>query len=499
MKHLALLLTAGTALATNTGTLEGNAVDDSTGKPLAGASVVLWQQGRPTEYGTATDAGGRYQIVNIPAGRYDAECSFMGYFGDRVTNLSIIPNKTEVVDFRLCTYVPDPGIEVQVRAWRGRPSPRHEEPQRRQPDSLRLELAFDGEVPYEYNRWLKENRREFPRLWPVLIVLDSSVYKDTVASYYVSFYDETGNTKAHRRYSGLRRAHWQPGGGRWFDVEVAPQADRLLIIDHRDVWSSQDILTTMLDAHEDTVFVSDGGGLKYANGPLYFREYFDEEANQERDYFEVLDDSGRVLNRISLLGFVGCIEAARNGSHAMRVGDHAVVVDKKGQVIWLDTIPGICEANIENNGLAAAGLNLTWMRVKNFTTGEVFEAYLPGLEGRRYAKPDVAVARRGGGFMVHRPNANVHSQGVDIFYTGDCQQVGQPVASIGGVVREAYYGGGIGLMVFEVNRLVVARPDWPVEVHEEIGFAESQAVLDANMVAFIGTKRAMVYRIGAHE
>ncbi len=70
-----------------TARISGFVTDVEDGKPLEGATVALYQasyEGAP-EYGTATDAGGIYQLRGIEPGRYLIQISFVGYYSHRDT------------------------------------------------------------------------------------------------------------------------------------------------------------------------------------------------------------------------------------------------------------------------------------------------------------------------------------------------------------------------------------------------------------------------------
>ncbi|HMB90183.1 MAG TPA: carboxypeptidase-like regulatory domain-containing protein [Rhodothermales bacterium] len=58
-----------------TGGLSGTVRDASTGQPLPGATVII----EGTSTGASTDANGRYQIPNVPSGRYAVQARFVGY------------------------------------------------------------------------------------------------------------------------------------------------------------------------------------------------------------------------------------------------------------------------------------------------------------------------------------------------------------------------------------------------------------------------------------
>ncbi|UCG42679.1 MAG: TonB-dependent receptor [candidate division WOR-3 bacterium] len=113
---VAVFTAAGFALAGVTGSVDGKVTEKGTGEVLAGASVVLIQQDNPTDYGTATDAIGRYQIINVPAGYYDVECSFMGYVTEKVTGVLVIQDQSVTVDFKLGTEIIESGTEVNIVA-----------------------------------------------------------------------------------------------------------------------------------------------------------------------------------------------------------------------------------------------------------------------------------------------------------------------------------------------------------------------------------------------
>jgi len=76
MKKIALfvLLIASTVLAQK-GTITGKVSDAADGSPLIGANVVL----EGTSQGAATDAEGRYTILQVDAGEYSIMVSYIGY------------------------------------------------------------------------------------------------------------------------------------------------------------------------------------------------------------------------------------------------------------------------------------------------------------------------------------------------------------------------------------------------------------------------------------
>ncbi|MBM3322049.1 TonB-dependent receptor [candidate division WOR-3 bacterium] len=94
-----LLALAGTADAAATGRIRGRVLDASTREPLIGANVVV----EGTELGAATDAAGEYLVANVPAGRHDLVCSYIGYETQRKTGVVVIPDQTVTEDFGLGT------------------------------------------------------------------------------------------------------------------------------------------------------------------------------------------------------------------------------------------------------------------------------------------------------------------------------------------------------------------------------------------------------------
>jgi TonB-linked SusC/RagA family outer membrane protein len=66
---------AATAHAQQTGTVQGVVLDATTQRPLVSAQVTI--QG--TQIGTLTNAQGRYQLVNVPAGQHSLRVELVGY------------------------------------------------------------------------------------------------------------------------------------------------------------------------------------------------------------------------------------------------------------------------------------------------------------------------------------------------------------------------------------------------------------------------------------
>lgn len=106
------LLLAGAAFAANTGVVEGRVTDKSSGEPLFGVNVVI----AGTELGAATDANGRYQIINVPPGKHTVDASYMGYNPVSVTGVLVVQDQTATVDFKMSETVLDLGIKKEVLA-----------------------------------------------------------------------------------------------------------------------------------------------------------------------------------------------------------------------------------------------------------------------------------------------------------------------------------------------------------------------------------------------
>src|SRR5690606_22084258 len=61
--------------AQGTGTVTGSVIEQSTTRPLPGAQVVIGETG----LGALTDARGRYQILNVPAGQHTVQVQIIGF------------------------------------------------------------------------------------------------------------------------------------------------------------------------------------------------------------------------------------------------------------------------------------------------------------------------------------------------------------------------------------------------------------------------------------
>lgn len=75
MFGIVFLLCAGTALAQNTGTIEGQLLDQETQEPLISANVFIQSLSK----GAATDADGNFTIAEVPYGTYELRISYIGY------------------------------------------------------------------------------------------------------------------------------------------------------------------------------------------------------------------------------------------------------------------------------------------------------------------------------------------------------------------------------------------------------------------------------------
>lgn len=96
-----------------TETIRGKVTDGDTGSPLIGATIALLE----TNLGTSTDSLGKFELLDVPVGRYQAQVSYLGYQSQTLTELLLESGKELVLEIELTESFSD--IEtVLVRAPR---------------------------------------------------------------------------------------------------------------------------------------------------------------------------------------------------------------------------------------------------------------------------------------------------------------------------------------------------------------------------------------------
>ncbi len=117
MNRIAILLflpfPAGLAAQTPLQVLRGRITDADTGRPLAGATVLL----SPGGMGATSDSAGHYRIERVPPGRYEAAARHVGYETTIAPEILVESGKSTAQDFALPARSADMG-EVVVRAAR---------------------------------------------------------------------------------------------------------------------------------------------------------------------------------------------------------------------------------------------------------------------------------------------------------------------------------------------------------------------------------------------
>lgn len=102
MAALAGLLAVSGQEGIPSGVLAGIVVDDTTGAPLADASVTALATSSEGEaYTATTGVDGTYSIADVEPANYDIAAQKVGYDPDFRGNVPIMPFKTSTVDFRL--------------------------------------------------------------------------------------------------------------------------------------------------------------------------------------------------------------------------------------------------------------------------------------------------------------------------------------------------------------------------------------------------------------
>jgi len=96
------LLFAGslTALAQTSGTIQGTVTDPS-GAAVAGAKIVVRNEGTGEERTTQTDSAGAYQVAALPVGNYQVELQAQGFQGQILKGLVLQVSQTVVQNVQL--------------------------------------------------------------------------------------------------------------------------------------------------------------------------------------------------------------------------------------------------------------------------------------------------------------------------------------------------------------------------------------------------------------
>ncbi len=106
-----LLLLAAMPVWAQSGKITGTVTDAQTGEPLPGANVVI----EGTTIGAATDANGKYLILDVRPGTYNILARFIGYTTRKVENVVVRTELTTTLNFKLGTETLQ-GKEVVVQA-----------------------------------------------------------------------------------------------------------------------------------------------------------------------------------------------------------------------------------------------------------------------------------------------------------------------------------------------------------------------------------------------
>jgi len=91
------ILSASLIFAQTKSKIEGNVTDIETGEPLFGANVVLLD----TYLGAATNADGKYFIVNVPVGTYKIQASMIGYSKQVMVDVLVSADRVTSINFQL--------------------------------------------------------------------------------------------------------------------------------------------------------------------------------------------------------------------------------------------------------------------------------------------------------------------------------------------------------------------------------------------------------------
>jgi hypothetical protein len=103
-----------------TQTIKGSIVDNETGKPLTGATVVILKSN--SLLGATTDLNGNFKIEKVPIGRYNIQVNYLGYESSIVSEILVTSGKEVVINIVLKQAITQIN-DVTVRAYSQKDKP----------------------------------------------------------------------------------------------------------------------------------------------------------------------------------------------------------------------------------------------------------------------------------------------------------------------------------------------------------------------------------------
>ena len=96
-RYITLVFFLAFGMSQTTGKVSGIIVEKESKDPLPGANIYLVN----TAYGTASDASGRFTIINIPPGKYAMKVDMIGYKSVQMDELVVSVNRTTSLDIEM--------------------------------------------------------------------------------------------------------------------------------------------------------------------------------------------------------------------------------------------------------------------------------------------------------------------------------------------------------------------------------------------------------------
>jgi hypothetical protein len=115
---LCTLLIVRQASGQEKGSIKGRIIEQSTKRPVAGATVMI----RDNPFSTSTDSAGAFLLTNIPAGNYSLDITTIGFQPKTLTDIPVTAGKAYYLETELLQEAVQLGA-VSVRAFKGENNP----------------------------------------------------------------------------------------------------------------------------------------------------------------------------------------------------------------------------------------------------------------------------------------------------------------------------------------------------------------------------------------